>query len=100
MDMLPKNSPVVDLDPTTNYQLHRDVWNQLVSRIQNTAPESTAHALAPQSDSEHLDDISEKRKFGKHMRRLVKLVYRAVLNPGEQKCEQFFQCKNLNQVMI
>lgn len=71
-----------DLDPTTNSQLHLDLWGQLRLRLEEATLESRTSA----SETEHSisENISEERKYGKEMRRLLKMVLRALLNPGEQ----------------
>lgn len=77
---LAKKKRTRNLDPTTNNELHLKIWSQLVRRLKTSTTSNPAPA-APQR--EQMDNLSEERTFGKNVRRLVKLVHQAVLNPGE-----------------
>jgi hypothetical protein len=81
-DMPTEPSPALDLDPTTNYQLHLDLWERLQDRLKNATSDSGA--TTSETDHSLSEDLSDERKFGKDTRRLLNLVLRAILNPGEQ----------------
>jgi hypothetical protein len=74
---------VPDLDPTRNEQLHQDLWQRLRHRLDEGA--SYSNFASSEADTTHSisENISEERMFGKDMRRLLKLVVKALLNPGE-----------------
>ena len=76
----------LDLDPTTNYQLHLNLWDQLTDRLKKAISDSGASGT--ETDHTLTENLSDERKFGKDMRCLLKLVLRAILNPGEKNSKR------------
>lgn len=85
-DMPAEPHPALDLDPTTNQQLHLDLWEQLRDRLRNASSDS--RATISETDHSLSENLSDGKKFGKDARRLLNMVLRALLNPGEQKQQE------------
>ena len=84
-----KTHSVANLNPTTNHKLHLDLWKQLLHRLEEGRQSNSAKSA---SSDDHVlnsvsENISDERMFGKEMRRLLNVVVRAILNPGELKKE-------------
>jgi hypothetical protein len=84
-DLPVEKKPLLDMDPTSNNQLHRDLWNRLAMKLRKSNAEDT---WVPLPDSIPLELPLEDRLFGRNLRRILNNVVAAVLNPGEQKLEQ------------
>lgn len=81
-----ENHSTLVLDPTTNAELHLNIWKKLKEKIEshnvkNTTPSVDFSTRNIFSDEEIYDNISKERRFGQDMRRLISLVCRAFLNP-------------------
>jgi hypothetical protein len=79
-----------DLDPTLNYRLTLDLRARLLHKIQIESTkkkkktiEAVSELRAPSSFSGSPRAVSKERGFGKNMRRLLKLVTLAFMNPSE-----------------
>ena len=68
--------PALDLEPTTNYQLHLDLWDQMTDRLKKATSDSGGSGT--ETDHSLSENISDKMKFGKDMRHLLNLVLRAI----------------------
>jgi hypothetical protein len=80
------NKKTLDLDPTKNDILYLDLWNRIKEKVEKEMEKPTMDSEPPEEfmESEPHHMISNERKFGRSMRRLVKLVCRAFLNPSKQ----------------
>ena len=79
---IPSHKSQLNLDPTTNDNVQAYVWKQLVYRLKNASLSPvTPTTSAPQR--EQTKGLTHEKTHGKNMRRLVKLVHLAVLNPCE-----------------
>ena len=79
-----------DLDPTLNYGLSLDLQAHLIQKIQIESTkkkkktiEAVSGSQGPSSVSGSSRAVSKERAFGKSMRRLLRLVTLAFLNPSE-----------------
>ena len=80
-----------DLDPTINYRLSLDLRARLIQKIQiesikkkKKTIKAVSESRGPSLVSGSSPPVSKERGFGKNMRRLLKLVTLAFLNPSEQ----------------
>ena len=96
-DDLPYEKPTtLDLDPTTNAQLHLNIWQKLKEKIEFHKNRKTTPLVDYFTKNISLDDgmyddnISKERTFGQDMRRLISLVCKAFLNPCESNIMQDF----------
>lgn len=77
---------MVDLDPTSNNQLHLDLWDRLRHRLSQADLEFAALQKKLEFPKFSVPvELTEERKFGMDMRRLLTIIIAALLNPSEQK---------------
>lgn len=83
-----KSTPPLDLDPTTNTELHTNIMKKLKVKIESQLLKNTTSSgnISNGNSSQDVkvdNGLSNERRFGQDMRRLVSLVCRAFLNPRE-----------------